>query len=64
MRKIHLVAKKVEQGVAKAEEFVEVARAKLKNSSAYFMILGELAKKAMEFLQEKRNSKKAGDKKK
>ena len=48
------IIKKVENGVDKVEEVVEMAREKLKNSSAYFMILGEIAKKAMEFVQTKK----------
>jgi hypothetical protein len=64
MRKIHLVVKKIEQGVAKAEELVESARAKFKNSSAYFTILGELAKRALEFVQDKRAARKSASKKK
>jgi len=60
IQKIHRVVKKVETGVAKIDEIIEIAREKLKNSSAYFMILGEIAKKAMEFVQEKRAQKKTG----
>jgi hypothetical protein len=44
--------------VTKAEEVINIAKSKLKNSSAYFMILGEIAKKAMEFVQEKRTANK------
>jgi len=54
VQRIHRLIKRVETGVAKVEEVIETAREKLKNSSAYFMILGEIAKKAMEFVQEKR----------
>jgi hypothetical protein len=62
VQKIHKLIKRVEVGVAKAEDIIEIAKDKLKNSSAYFMILGEIAKKAMEFVQEKR-AKKASTKK-
>ncbi|MFA5024420.1 MAG: hypothetical protein WC523_05690 [Patescibacteria group bacterium] len=54
VQKVHRVVKRIEIGVAKAEEVINVAKDKLKNSSAYFMILAEIAKKAMEFVQEKR----------
>ncbi|OIO05651.1 hypothetical protein AUJ26_02620 [Candidatus Falkowbacteria bacterium CG1_02_37_21] len=64
IHKIHKVIKRVDDGVSKAEEIIEIAREKLKNSSAYFMILGEIAKKAMEFVQEKREKKNPGTKKK
>lgn len=63
VQKVHRVLKRVEMGIAKAEEVVNLAKEKLKNSSAYFMILGEIAKKAMEFVQEKKNAKKATAKK-
>lgn len=59
IQKIHKLIKRVEIGVLKAEEIIEIAKDKLKNSSAYFMILGEIAKKAMEFVQEKREKKTA-----
>jgi len=61
VHKIHKVIKRVEIGVTKAEELVGIAKDKLKNSAAYFMILGEIAKKAMEFVREKQATK---DKKK
>lgn len=51
---IHKLVKRIETGVSKVEEVVEIAQNKLKNSSAYFMILAEIAKKAMEFVQEKK----------
>ena len=57
VQKIHQVVKRVEAGVVKVEEIINLAKDKLKNSSAYFMILAEIAKKAMEFVQEKRTEK-------
>jgi hypothetical protein len=62
-RVIYELIKRVENGVTKAEEIMEVAREKLKNSSAYFMILGEIAKKAMEFVQAKKEKRSATKKK-
>ena len=61
---IKRITKKVEMGVNKAEEVVDMARQKLSNSSVYFSIIGELAKKAMEFAKEKKESKRAGKNKK
>lgn len=61
---IHRLVKRVELGVTKVEGVIETAQDKLKNSSAYFMILAEVAKKALEFVQEKRAEKKTGKKKK
>jgi len=58
VQRVNRITKRIELGVAKAEEVVNIAKDKLKNSSAYFMILGEIAKKAMDFVQEKRNEKK------
>jgi len=58
VQRVNRITKRIEAGVAKAEEVVSIAKDKLKNSSAYFMILGEIAKKAMEFVQEKRNENK------
>ncbi len=54
VQRINKITKKIEGGVTKAEELVTMAKDKLKNSPAYFMIFTELAKKAMEFIQEKR----------
>lgn len=59
VQKVHRLIKKVELGVAKAEQVIETAQDKLKNSSAYFMILAEIAKKAIEFIKEKRETTKA-----
>lgn len=61
---IHRLIKRVELGVTKVEGVIETAQDKLRNSSAYFMILAEIAKKAMEFVKEKREEKKMGKKKK
>jgi hypothetical protein len=63
IQRFYKLIRKVEEGVAKAEEVIEIAREKLKNSAAYFMVLGEIAKKAMEFVQEKRDKKASGKKK-
>lgn len=48
------IAAKLELGIGKAEELVTVAREKIKNSSAYLMIFGELAKRALDFFQNKK----------
>jgi uncharacterized membrane protein len=55
---VRKITKKVEMGVNKVEEVVDMAKDKLKNSSAYFVILGELVKKAMEFVQAKKETRK------
>jgi len=54
IHKLHNLIQRAETGVAKIEEVIAMAREKLKNSATYFMILGEIAKRAMEFVQEKR----------
>ena len=64
IQRFYKIIRRVEGGVAKAEELIEIAREKLKNSRAYFMILGEIAKKAMDFVQEKRDKKAASGAKK
>jgi hypothetical protein len=58
VRNIHRLIKRIEDGVTKAEEIIALVKDKLKNSSVYLMILGELAKKAIEFIQTKRQEKK------
>ena len=67
VQKIHRLVKRVEAGVDKAEEIVDTVKDKIKNSSAYVMILSELARKAIEFIQTKRagaqKKKKTGKKK-
>jgi hypothetical protein len=50
---IYSIAKKVELGVTKVEATLDLVRNKLKNSTAYFMILGEVAKQAMKFVKDK-----------
>lgn len=56
-KRIYKLTRRVEMGVSQVEELIEIARDKLKNSSAYFMILGEIAKKALEFVEDKRSKK-------
>lgn len=56
VQRINRVTKMIEGGIIKIDEILDIAKDKLKNSSAYFMILSEVAKKAMEFVQEKRSS--------
>ena len=57
--KIHRLIKRVENSVGRAEEIIEMVKDKIKNSSAYLMILGEIAKKAMEFVRGRRGKKTA-----
>ncbi len=52
---IYRLSKRIEKGVTKVEEVVDIARDKLKNSSTYFMILGEIAKKALDFVQDSKS---------
>ncbi len=54
MHRLHQIAKRIEMGVTKAEEIIAIAKDKMRNSATYFMILGEIAKRAMAFVQEKR----------
>ena len=61
---IHRLVKRIELGVTKVEGVIETAQDKLKNSSAYFIILAEIAKKAMEFVKEKKEEKKSTKKRK
>lgn len=51
--KAHRVIKKIEGGVVKAEEVISLIREKIKNGGAYLMLLGEIAKKAMEYFFDK-----------
>jgi len=57
IRKTHRVIKMVEGGVAKAEEVINIARDKIKSGGAYLMILGELAKRAMDYFVDKQAEK-------
>lgn len=59
VQRINRITKRIESGVSKVEELIGLAKNKLNNSSTNFLILSELAKKAMEFVQEKRQQKKA-----
>jgi len=58
IQRINRITKRIEDGVVRAEELIFLAQNKLKNSSAYFMILSEIAKKAMEFIKERRSASK------
>jgi low affinity Fe/Cu permease len=52
-QRIHRVIKQVEGGVTKAEEVITLVREKIKNGSAYLMVLAEVAKQAVEFAKKK-----------
>lgn len=56
LRRINKIARIIETGVVKLEELINLAKEKLRNSSAYFMILAEVAKKAMEFVKDKKET--------
>jgi biopolymer transport protein ExbB/TolQ len=56
---IYRLIKKVESGISKAEEILDIAKNKLKNSSAYFTILAEVAKRAMEMVGRRRDKRAA-----
>lgn len=62
-QKIYRLVKRVETGVTKVEEIIEITKDKLRDSSAYFVILGEIAKRALEFVKEKKEKKATGKKK-
>lgn len=48
------ITKAIENGVIKVEELINLAKSKLQDSSAYFIILAEVAKRALEFVKDKR----------
>ncbi len=52
-QRIHKLIKQVELGVSKAEEVISLVREKVKSSSAYMVVLAEVAKQAMAFARNK-----------
>jgi hypothetical protein len=64
LRRINKVTKIIETGIVKVEDVVNLAKEKLRNSQTYFMILAEVAKRAIDFFQEKKANKKENKKKK
>lgn len=61
-KKVHQLLRIIESGVNKTEELINLAKDKIRNGGAYLMILGELAKKAMDYFSDK-GIKKKTDKK-
>jgi hypothetical protein len=57
VQKTHKIIKRVESGITKAEEVIGMAREKMKNGAAYLMILGELAKRGVDYFSEKAQEK-------
>jgi len=57
IRKTHRVIKMLEGGVTKAEEVINIVRDKIKSGGAYLMVLGEVAKRAMDYFSEKQSEK-------
>jgi hypothetical protein len=53
LKGVYSLIKKVEVGVEKAENLLDLAGEKLKNSAAYLTIFGELFKKGIEIVKEK-----------
>jgi hypothetical protein len=54
VKDIYKIIKRVEIGVTKVEEVISLARNKIKNSGIYLTMLGEVAKRAMDFMSERR----------
>lgn len=63
IRKTHRVIKMVEGGVSKAEAVINIVNDKIKSGGAYLMILGEVAKRAMDYFSEKKSEGKEKSKK-
>lgn len=63
IRKTHRVIKMVEGGVSKAEAVINIVNDKIKSGGAYLMILGEVAKRAMDYFSEKKSEEKEKAKK-
>ncbi len=63
IRKTHRVIKMVEGGVYKVEELINIIRDKIRGGGAYLMILGEVAKRAMDYFSEKKSEGKEKSKK-
>ena len=57
IKKTHRIINMVESGVSKADEVISIARQKIKGGGAYLVLLGELAKRAMDYFSEKKESK-------
>ncbi len=57
--KFYRVIKRVEKGVTKAEEILDLAKDKIKTSATYMTVFGEIAKQAVNFVQEKKAKKRA-----
>ncbi len=64
IRKTHRVIKIVEGGVYKAEAVINIVNDKIKSGGAYLMILGEVAKRAMDYFSEKQAENKSENKEK
>ncbi len=62
LARVHRLLKTVETGMVKAEEVIDMIKDKLKNSATYLMIFAEVAKRAMEYVQERKNTKKTSKK--
>ena len=60
-QKIHRLISRLEEGVVKAEEVVNLIREKLKSGSAYLVVLAELAKKALDLAKNKEWNKGFGE---
>lgn len=54
VRKTHKLINSIEKGVSQAESVISMAKDKIRSSSSYFMILGELAKRAMDYFIDKK----------
>ncbi len=63
IQSVYRVARKIELGVLKAEETLDLLRGKLKDGSAYLLVLGEVAKQALKMLKDKQTVKKSLKKK-
>jgi len=59
IKDFYRLIKRVENGVAKAEEIITIAKDKIRNSGVYLTMFGEIAKRIMEFAAEKKQERAA-----
>lgn len=62
VQRIHRLLKKIEMGVDKAEELMEMIKEKVHNSASYVMMAGEIIKKVSEIAKNKYEKKTAAKK--
>ncbi len=61
LKRINKISRQIEEGVDKVDNLIDLIRNKLRQSSSYLMLFGNLVEKGLDFLNNRKQEKKEND---